>query len=54
MYLWLYYVAVGPPFGGLMYELFGKEVPFLILAFLAVFDGSEQKAQTNEMHDVTP
>ena len=31
--------AVGPPFGGVMYEFTGKETPFLILAFLAFFDG---------------
>ena len=32
-------LAVGPPFGGIMYEFVGKEAPFLILAFLAVLDG---------------
>ncbi len=32
--------AVGPPFGGVMYEFVGKEAPFLILACLAVLDGS--------------
>ena len=29
---------VAPPFGGLMYELAGKEVPFLILSFVCVMD----------------
>uniref|UniRef100_A0A668AWL0 Solute carrier family 18 member 2 n=1 Tax=Myripristis murdjan TaxID=586833 RepID=A0A668AWL0_9TELE len=32
-------VLVGPPFGSVMYEFVGKTAPFLILAFLAVFDG---------------
>jgi len=31
--------AVGPPFGGIMYEFVGKEAPFLLLAGLALFDG---------------
>lgn len=31
--------TVGPPFGSVMYEFAGKTAPFLILAFLAVFDG---------------
>ena len=35
-------VLVGPPFGGFMYEYVGKEAPFLILAVLAVFDGTLQ------------
>ncbi|XP_025095624.1 synaptic vesicular amine transporter-like [Pomacea canaliculata] len=35
-------VLVGPPFGGVMYEFTGKETPFLILAFLAFFDGCLQ------------
>jgi hypothetical protein len=33
--------AVGPPFGGVMYEFVGKEAPFLILACLALLDGSK-------------
>lgn len=28
-----------PPFGGILYQYCGKEFPFLILAFLALFDG---------------
>ncbi|KAL8599878.1 hypothetical protein ACOMHN_025410 [Nucella lapillus] len=35
-------VLLGPPFGGVMYEFTGKETPFLILAFLALFDGCLQ------------
>ena len=31
---------VGPPFGGIIYELMGKEAPFLILASLGIIDGS--------------
>lgn len=31
--------TVGPPFGSVMYEYVGKTAPFLILAFLALFDG---------------
>lgn len=31
--------SVGPPFGSVMYDFVGKTAPFLILAFLAVFDG---------------
>ncbi|CAF89553.1 unnamed protein product, partial [Tetraodon nigroviridis] len=33
-------VLVGPPFGSVMYEYVGKTAPFLILAFLALFDGA--------------
>ncbi|RXG60485.1 Vesicular acetylcholine transporter [Armadillidium vulgare] len=29
---------VAPPFGGTLYEFAGKEVPFLILAFVSLFD----------------
>jgi DHA1 family solute carrier family 18 vesicular amine transporter 1/2 len=32
---------VGPPFGGIVYEFFGKEAPFLILASLGIIDGSK-------------
>ncbi|XP_049907475.1 chromaffin granule amine transporter [Epinephelus moara] len=32
-------VLIGAPFGSVMYEFVGKRAPFLILAFLAVFDG---------------
>ncbi|KAI0209452.1 Synaptic vesicular amine transporter [Lamellibrachia satsuma] len=35
-------VLVGPPFGGVMYQFVGKEVPFLILAVLALLDGALQ------------
>lgn len=30
---------VAPPFGGVLYEYLGKQVPFILLAFLALFDG---------------
>ena len=32
-------VIVGPIFGGIFYQYFGKSVPFLILACLALVDG---------------
>uniref|UniRef100_A0A673BCC7 Solute carrier family 18 member 2 n=1 Tax=Sphaeramia orbicularis TaxID=375764 RepID=A0A673BCC7_9TELE len=35
-------VLVGPPFGSVLYEFVGKTAPFLILAFLALFDGALQ------------
>lgn len=35
--------TVGPPFGSVMYEFVGKTAPFLILAFLALFDGGMDK-----------
>ncbi|XP_023336556.1 synaptic vesicular amine transporter isoform X1 [Eurytemora carolleeae] len=35
-------VLIGPPFGGFMYEFFGKTEPFLILACLALADGCLQ------------
>ncbi|KAF7667846.1 hypothetical protein LDENG_00040880 [Lucifuga dentata] len=35
-------VLVGPPFGSVLYDFVGKTAPFLILAFLAVFDGALQ------------
>lgn len=34
-------VSVGAPFGSVMYEFVGKSAPFLILAFLAMFDGGK-------------
>jgi DHA1 family solute carrier family 18 vesicular amine transporter 1/2 len=34
-------VLVGPPFGGIVYEFFGKEAPFIILASLGIIDGSK-------------
>ncbi|AWP07763.1 hypothetical protein SMAX5B_015231 [Scophthalmus maximus] len=35
-------VLIGAPFGSVMYEFVGKSAPFLILAFLAMFDGALQ------------
>ncbi|XP_023198998.1 chromaffin granule amine transporter isoform X1 [Xiphophorus maculatus] len=35
-------VSVGAPFGSVMYDFVGKSAPFLILAFLAMFDGALQ------------
>ncbi|XP_036383588.1 chromaffin granule amine transporter [Megalops cyprinoides] len=35
-------VLIGAPFGSVMYEFVGKSAPFLVLAFLAVFDGALQ------------
>ncbi|KAF1388983.1 hypothetical protein PFLUV_G00068710 [Perca fluviatilis] len=35
-------VLIGAPFGSVMYEFVGKRAPFLILAFLAMFDGALQ------------
>ena len=32
-------VMIGPPFGGVMYEFVGRAAPFLILAFISLFDG---------------
>ena len=32
-------VLIGPPFGGFMYQFIGKSAPFIVLAFLALFDG---------------
>ena len=32
-------VLIGPPFGGIMYQIAGKTAPFLMLAFLALGDG---------------
>jgi hypothetical protein len=43
-------VAVGPPFGGVMYQFVGKEAPFLILAFLALLDGCEQCSKPRKTH----
>lgn len=34
-------LAVGPPFGSVMYEFVGKSSPFLVLAALALFDGGQ-------------
>ncbi|XP_066570479.1 chromaffin granule amine transporter [Amia ocellicauda] len=35
-------ILIGAPFGSVMYEFVGKSAPFLILAFLALFDGALQ------------
>ncbi|TMS36328.1 hypothetical protein L596_003519 [Steinernema carpocapsae] len=35
-------VLVGPPYGGVLYQWSGKELPFVLLALLALFDGSMQ------------
>ncbi|CAI5455246.1 unnamed protein product [Caenorhabditis angaria] len=35
-------VLVGPPYGGLLYQWSGKELPFVLLAMLALFDGTLQ------------
>ncbi|XP_017161945.1 chromaffin granule amine transporter isoform X1 [Poecilia reticulata] len=35
-------VLIGAPFGSVMYDFVGKSAPFLILAFLAVFDGGKK------------
>uniref|UniRef100_A0A1I8A661 MFS domain-containing protein n=1 Tax=Steinernema glaseri TaxID=37863 RepID=A0A1I8A661_9BILA len=35
-------VLVGPPYGGALYTWSGKELPFILLALLALFDGSLQ------------
>ena len=34
-------VLIGPPFGGFMYQFIGKSAPFIVLAFLALFDGGK-------------
>lgn len=34
-------LAVGPPFGSIMYEFVGKSSPFLVLAALALLDGGQ-------------
>ncbi|XP_030639323.1 chromaffin granule amine transporter [Chanos chanos] len=35
-------VLIGAPFGSVMYDFVGKSSPFLVLAFLALFDGALQ------------
>ena len=35
-------VLIGPPFGAFLFQFFGKTVPFLILALLALLDGCLQ------------
>uniref|UniRef100_A0A7E4VGT4 MFS domain-containing protein n=1 Tax=Panagrellus redivivus TaxID=6233 RepID=A0A7E4VGT4_PANRE len=35
-------VLIGPPYGGILYQWAGKELPFLLLALLALLDGSLQ------------
>jgi DHA1 family solute carrier family 18 vesicular amine transporter 1/2 len=39
-------VLIGPPFGGFMYQFVGKSAPFIVLAFLALFDGGKFNYQT--------
>lgn len=34
-------LAVGPPFGSVLYEFVGKTAPFLVLATLVLFDGGQ-------------
>lgn len=52
---------VAPPFGGALYQFAGKEVPFLILAFISLLDGfmlllvmKPIKEQLQSRHDVKP
>ena len=35
-------VLIGPPFGGFLFQFFGKTAPFLILALLSLLDGCLQ------------
>ena len=35
-------VLIGPPFGALLFQMWGKSAPFLILAVLALVDGCLQ------------
>ena len=35
------FLAVGPPFGSVLYEFVGKAAPFLVLAALVLLDGGE-------------
>ena len=37
--LFIFRCLVAPPFGGVLYEFCGKAVPFVILAFVCLFDG---------------
>ncbi|KAM7408098.1 hypothetical protein PAMA_001991 [Pampus argenteus] len=46
-------VLIGPPFGSVMYEFVGKTAPFLILAFLALFDGAYQGGTRESEGDLT-
>lgn len=36
------FLAVGPPFGSVLYEFVGKTAPFLVLAALVLLDGGER------------
>ena len=51
-------VLIGPPFGGIMYQFVGKSAPFIILAFLALFDGGLQllvlQPQVNRREEEAP
>lgn len=54
---------VAPPFGGALYQFAGKEVPFLVLAFVCLIDGlmlllvmkplKEQLNQSKEVQQIT-
>uniref|UniRef100_A0A158R3T5 MFS domain-containing protein n=1 Tax=Syphacia muris TaxID=451379 RepID=A0A158R3T5_9BILA len=35
-------LLIGPPYGGALYQWSGKELPFILLALLALFDGTLQ------------
>ena len=39
-------VLIGPPYGGVLYQWSGKELPFILLALLALFDGSESSCSS--------
>lgn len=45
-------VLVGPPFGGVLFEVSGKELPFIILALLALFDGGKPRRRASVMASV--
>uniref|UniRef100_A0A672YFU3 Solute carrier family 18 member A1 n=1 Tax=Sphaeramia orbicularis TaxID=375764 RepID=A0A672YFU3_9TELE len=47
-------VLIGAPFGSVMYEFVGKSAPFLILAFLAVFDGGKHTNTNSRCVEGTP
>ncbi|VDO69227.1 unnamed protein product [Heligmosomoides polygyrus] len=41
-------VLVGPPYGGVLYQWAGKELPFILLALLALFDGCRCRGDDSE------
>uniref|UniRef100_A0A3B5MCD4 Major facilitator superfamily (MFS) profile domain-containing protein n=1 Tax=Xiphophorus couchianus TaxID=32473 RepID=A0A3B5MCD4_9TELE len=47
-------VLVGPPFGSVMYDFVGKTAPFLVLAFLALFDGGKRRWRTGRLLNIAP